>query len=242
MIQSQERKKINMSEFEGKTVLITGAAGNLGSAVARAFQQQGADLILADYDEAGLSAVAEPGQRIQVDLTDESSVQAMLESAVGKASKIDVLANIAGGFTMGPLLHETQSKDWEFMMNLNARSVFYTCKAVVPVMLQQGGGKIVNVSARAANEGKGKMGPYCASKAAVITLTESLAAEHKYNNINVNCILPGTIDTPQNRSDMPDANFSRWVPPAALADVIVFLSSDAARGVTGAAIPVYGQS
>lgn len=109
-------------------------------------------------------------------------------------------------------------------------------------MLQQGGGKIVNVSARAANEGKGKMGPYCASKAAVITLTESLAAEHKYNNINVNCILPGTIDTPQNRSDMPDANFSRWVPPAALADVIVFLSSDAARGVTGAAIPVYGQS
>ena len=86
------------------------------------------------------------------------------------------------------------------------------------------------------------MGPYCASKAAVITLTETMAAEHKHNNINVNCILPGTIDTPQNREDMPSADFSKWVPPAALADVIQFLASDAACCVTGAAIPVYGQS
>ena len=127
-------------------------------------------------------------------------------------------------------------------MNLNARSMFYASKAVVPHMLEQGGGSIISVSARAATEGKGKMGPYCASKAAVITLTESLAAEQKYNGINVNCILPGTIDTPQNRGDMPDADYSKWVPPEALADVIVFLASDAARCVTGAAIPVYGQS
>jgi NAD(P)-dependent dehydrogenase (short-subunit alcohol dehydrogenase family) len=109
-------------------------------------------------------------------------------------------------------------------------------------MLENGGGRIINVSARAANEGKVRMGPYCASKAAVKTLTESLAAENKYDNINVNCILPGTIDTPQNRNDMPDANFDKWVPPAALADVVLFLASDAARCVTGAAIPVYGQS
>jgi NAD(P)-dependent dehydrogenase (short-subunit alcohol dehydrogenase family) len=155
---------------------------------------------------------------------------------------IDVLANIAGGFTMGPLIQETSDRDWDFMMNLNARSVFNTCRSAIPIMLQHGHGRVINVSARAAEQGKGKMGPYCASKAAVRTLTESLAAENKFNNINVNCILPGTIDTTQNRADMPDADFSKWVPPAALADVVLFLASDAARCVTGAAIPVYGQS
>jgi NAD(P)-dependent dehydrogenase (short-subunit alcohol dehydrogenase family) len=127
-------------------------------------------------------------------------------------------------------------------MGLNLRSVFNMCRAVVPVMLDQGGGRIVNVSARAALEGKAAMGPYCASKAGVITLTETLAAENKHNGINVNCILPGTVDTPQNRAAMPDQDHDTWVPPEALADVIVFLASNAARCVTGAAIPVYGRS
>jgi len=231
-----------MSDFKDKTVLITGAAGNLGRAVAAAFHAQDADLILADFDAARLKDIPQPGLRVPVDLTDESSVQALIDKVQAATGRIDVLANIAGGFTMGPPLHETPASDWEFMMNLNARSVFYACKAAVPVMLTQGGGRIINISARAAKQGKGKMGPYCASKAAVITLTESLAAEHKHNHINVNCILPGTIDTPQNRDDMPDADYGKWVPPAALADVIVFLASDAARCVTGAAIPVYGQS
>lgn len=230
------------SEFSDKVVLVTGAAGNLGRAVIAAFASQGTTLVFADYSQEGLDAIEQAGLRVQVDLTNEDSVRAMAEQAVAAYGRIDVLANIAGGFTMGPLLHETDAKDWEFMMNLNARSVFYASKAVLPHMLEQGGGSIVSVSARAATEGKGKMGPYCASKAAVITLTESLAAEHKYNGINVNCILPGTIDTPQNRGDMPDADFSKWVPSAALADVILFLASDAARCVTGAAIPVYGQS
>jgi NAD(P)-dependent dehydrogenase (short-subunit alcohol dehydrogenase family) len=128
------------------------------------------------------------------------------------------------------------------MMDLNARTAFNCCRAIVPHMLAHGGGRIVNVSARAATEGKARMAPYCASKAAVITLTQSLAAEHKHSAINVNCILPGTIDTPQNREAMPDEDHSKWVPPAALADVILFLASDAARCVTGAAVPVYGQS
>jgi NAD(P)-dependent dehydrogenase (short-subunit alcohol dehydrogenase family) len=116
------------------------------------------------------------------------------------------------------------------------------CHEVIPHMLKTNRGRIINVSARAAREGKAKMGPYCASKAAVITLTESLAAEHKLSDININCILPGTIDTPQNRADMPDANFDHWVPPAALADVVAFLASEQARCITGAAIPVFGKS
>jgi NAD(P)-dependent dehydrogenase (short-subunit alcohol dehydrogenase family) len=128
------------------------------------------------------------------------------------------------------------------MLDLNARTAFNTCRAVVPHLLSGAGGRIINVSARAATQGKARMAPYCVSKAAVITLTESLAAEHKHDGINVNCILPGTVDTPQNRAAMPGQDFDKWVPPAALADVILFLASDAARCVTGAAVPVYGQS
>ena len=233
---------MSQTGLKDKVVLITGAAGNLGRAVATVFAGQQAKLALADFSPDGLEDMQVEGLKVQVDLTSEQSVQAMVEQVMNTMGRIDVLANIAGGFTMGPMLHETEARDWEFMMNLNARSVFYASKAVIPHMLEQGGGKIVSVSARAAKEGKASMGPYCASKAAVITLTETMAAEHKHNNINVNCILPGTIDTPQNRGDMPSADFDKWVPPAALADVIQFLASDAARCVTGAAIPVYGQS
>jgi NAD(P)-dependent dehydrogenase (short-subunit alcohol dehydrogenase family) len=176
------------------------------------------------------------------DLIDPVAVETSINEVLAAYRRIDVLANIAGGFHMGPLIQDTGDRDWDFMMNLNARSVFNTCRRVIPVMLEHGGGRIINVSARAAEQGKGRMGPYCASKAAVLTLTESLAAENKFSGINVNCILPGTIDTPQNRAAMPDTEFSRWVPPAALADVVMFLASRAARCVTGASIPVYGQS
>ncbi len=237
-----------MNEFHQRIVVVTGASGNLGRAVAQAFARHGAHIALLDRNTAGCEALiadlsGQASARVfEVDLIDPASTEKAIADVVGAYGGIDVLANIAGGFTMGPLIQDTPDKDWDFMLNLNARSVFHTCRAVIPVMLDNGGGRIVNVSARAAQQGKGRMGPYCASKAAVITLTETLAAENKFDNINVNCILPGTIDTPQNRTDMPDADFSKWVPPAALADVVVFLSSDAARCVSGAAVPVYGQS
>lgn len=237
-----------MTEFTHSVVVITGAAGNLGRAVAQTFATQGAHLALIDRNADGLQTTIEScsGQAsahaFETDLIDPASVGESIAAILDAFGKIDVLANIAGGFRMGPLIQDTEDKDWDFMMDLNARSVFNTCRRVIPAMLDNGSGRIINVSARAAEQGKGKMGPYCASKAAVLTLTESLAAENKFNNLNVNCILPGTIDTPQNRKDMPDADFDKWVPPAALADVVMFLASDAARCVTGAAIPVYGQS
>ena len=237
-----------MSEFKGKVILITGAAGNLGRAVAAAFASDGARIALLDIDESALddARAALPGDAevltVPTNLLDIDSVNNAVERVKSHFGAVDVLANIAGGFTMGPPLHETPDKDWDFMMNLNARSVFNMCRAVVPRMLAAGGGRIISVSARAAREGKARMGPYCASKAAVITLTESLAAEHKHAGINVNCILPGTIDTPQNREAMPDADHDTWVPPEALADVVRFLASEAARCVTGAAVPVYGRS
>lgn len=237
-----------MSEFNHKTIIITGAAGNLGTAVAQTFAAAGANTVLVDIDEERLLQTQRSlpagteSLIIPTNLIDPESVSTMVSQVTETYGRIDILANIAGGFTMGPLIHETEDKDWDFMMNLNMRSVFNCCRASIPAMLENGGGKIINISARAAREGKAKMGPYCASKAAVITLTETLSAENREKDINVNCILPGTIDTPRNREDMPDADHSKWVPPQALADVIQFLASDAARCVTGAAIPVHGKS
>jgi NAD(P)-dependent dehydrogenase (short-subunit alcohol dehydrogenase family) len=237
-----------MSEFNHKTIIITGAAGNLGAAVAQTFAVAGANTVLVDIDEerllqtqSGLPAGTE-SLVIPTNLIDPESVSTMVSQVTETYGRIDILANIAGGFTMGPLIQKTEDKDWDFMMNLNVRTVFNCCRAIIPAMLENGGGKIINISARAAREGKAKMGPYCTSKAAVITLTETLSAENREKDINVNCILPGTIDTPRNREDMPEADYSKWVPPQALADVIQFLASDAARCVTGAAIPVYGKS
>ena len=237
-----------MNEFTQSVVVVTGAAGNLGRAVAQVFAAGGAHLALLDLDAeriAGTLAACKgqaSARAFPADLIDRKAVEHTIDEVLSEFGRIDVLANIAGGFAMGPLIQDTEDRDWDLMMDLNARSVFNTCRRVIPAMLHNGGGRVINVSARAAQQAKGRMGPYCASKAAVLTLTESLAAENKFNNINVNCILPGTIDTPQNRQSMPDADFSQWVPPAALADVVAFLASDAARCVTGAAIPVYGQS
>lgn len=232
--------------FEGKVVIVTGAAGTLAAEVARYFADAGANMSLVDINQDQLArvlsslATASSSISVQADLTDEESVARMVEEVMDRFGTIDVLANIAGGFTMGPRVHETDTKDWDFMLDLNAKSVFLTCRAVIPCMLKSSGGKIVNIAARVANEGKGRMAPYSVSKSAVARLTESLAAEYRNENINVNCIMPGTIDTPVNRREMPDADYRKWVAPAALAEVILFLASDAARAIHGASVPVFG--
>ena len=232
--------------FKGQVAIITGAGGNLGSTVAELFFRAGADLALMDvnFDRLRQSRwwYAKNVSLFTTDLTDVNSVNNSVGQIIKRFKHIDILANIAGGFKMGSLVHETSVADWEFMLNMNAKSVFLMCRATIPHMLKKGEGKIVSVAARAAVEGKAKMAPYCVSKAAVITLTQSLAAEHKMNNINVNCILPGTIDTPQNRIDMPNADFSNWVPTTDLANEILHLCSEQAKGVTGAAIMVQGKS
>ena len=232
--------------FNNQVVVVTGAAGSLGHTVAELFYRAGADLALVDISFEHLQHPrwrhAKNVGLFQTDLTDVNSVNNSVANIIDRFKHIDCLANIAGGFKMGPPVHETSVADWNFMLDMNAKSVFLMCRAVIPHMLAKRKGNIVSVAARAATEGKAKMAPYCVSKAAVITLTQSLAAEHKHNNINVNCILPGTIDTQQNRLDMPDANFSNWVPTTELANEILHLCSEQAKGVTGAAVPVYGRS
>ena len=226
--------------FSGETCLITGAAGNLGRAVAQAFATEGASLILMDLHEEHLRSAyggeAEGKRFALADLRDAQSVVRALPAG----ARIDVLCNIAGGFRMGQPVHETSDDTWDLMLGLNAKSVINCARAVVPGMLAAGRGRIINIGAMAGLSGKANMGAYVASKAAVIRLTESMAAELREKGINVNCVLPSTIDTPQNRKDMPKADPRRWVAPEALADVVLFLASDAARAIHGAAIPVTG--
>jgi NAD(P)-dependent dehydrogenase (short-subunit alcohol dehydrogenase family) len=224
--------------FEGKTVMVTGAAGNLGRAVTDAFSGLGASLVLIDLKGKG----DEEGLFIPTDLLDQKSVAAAVEKAVARFGRIDVLCNIAGGFRMGPPVHETADADWNFLLDLNARTVLHTARAVVPRMLAAGGGKIVNVGAFAAQKGAAQMAAYTASKSAVIRLTEAMAAELREKGINVNCVLPTIIDTPENRAAMPKADPKRWVAPQDLAKVVVFLASDDARAIHGAAHPVTGLS
>jgi NAD(P)-dependent dehydrogenase (short-subunit alcohol dehydrogenase family) len=236
-----------MSDFQNKVIVVTGAAGNLGQAVAQALVRAGARTVLLDRSQARIDALTfgtDAGvlRLGDVDLTDASAVIRAMDRAAGYFGRLDGLVNTVGGFAGGKNVHEDELATWDRMFAVNLRTALVACRAVVPHLLKQQGGRIVNVAARAALTGVPGLGAYSASKSAVIRLTESLAGELKDRNINVNCVLPGTIDTPQNRRDMPKADFSRWVAPAAIADVILFLLSDAARAVSGAALPVYGRS
>jgi len=233
-------------DTQHRTVVVTGAAGNLGRAVAKAFAALGANLVLVDLKREALEAVygVENAQRLfaATNLLDQNQVNQTVAAAMQRFGRIDVLCNLAGGFRMGESVHDSTDQNWDFLFNLNNRTLLHTTRAIVPHMLQAGGGKIINVGAFAAQKGQAQMGLYTASKSVVIRLTESMAAELRTKNINVNCVLPTVLDTPENRAAMPDANPANWVTPEALADVIVFLASDAARAVHGAALPVTGWS
>lgn len=234
---------------EDKNVVITGAAGNLGGAAARAFAGAGANLALIDNRPDRLAELfpdlKEKGGTLLIgntDVTHPASVGKMVDLIMGQWERIDVLLNIAGGYRGGAPVHETSPEDWDFIMNLNAKSVFLVAGAVVPHMIEQGYGKVVNVAASRGLQGTKNNGADSAAKSAVIRLTESLAAELKDHNINVNCIIPRTLDTPANRKAMPNADFSKWASPAQVAEVMLFLASDASSVIQGAAIPVYGRA
>ncbi|MBN1249558.1 MAG: SDR family oxidoreductase [Anaerolineae bacterium] len=236
-------------DFEGRIVMVTGANGNLGSAVARAYAGAGANLVLVGRrKERVAQALPELAGREGVflapdtDLTNAEPVTHTVQAALARFGRIDVLANTVGGYQGGKMIHEMDVESWEHMMALNARSAFIISRAVIPSMLDAGHGKIIHTASRAAVSGSRKAGSYGASKAAVVNLTDTLALELKGQGINVNCVLPGTIDTPENREAMPSADHSRWAAPEAMARIFLFLASEDADPLHGAHIPAYGLS
>ena len=223
------------NEWAGKVAAVTGANGALGRAVVTALTTGGARVLAVDVRFDGAAA---PGvTQLTVDLTDAEATG----RALGAAGDFDVLCNIAGGFTMGEEAADAGAH-WQDMFRLNVETLRNAVRVAVPMMKRRGRGAIVNVGALSAREGRGAMSAYCASKSTVMRLTESLAQELRGHGINVNAVLPSIIDTPANRADMPDADFTKWVSTQDLARVICFLASDAARAVHGALVPVTGLS
>jgi NAD(P)-dependent dehydrogenase (short-subunit alcohol dehydrogenase family) len=245
----QEKAEDMGFDFNNKVVMVTGATGNLGASVARAFLANGANLALIDrgadrlreaYPELADSKDHYLGNC--ADLTNPEDVNDVVQQTVAHFGYIHILVHTVGGYRAGEPLHATSIDTWNFMIDLNARSTFIVCHAVIPHMLSEGKGKIVTIGARPGLRGSSNASAYGAAKSAVIRLTESMAAEYKGQGINVNCVIPGTIDTPENREAMPDADHSSWVTPGSLANAILFLASQLARDVHGAVIPVLGRS
>jgi NAD(P)-dependent dehydrogenase (short-subunit alcohol dehydrogenase family) len=228
-----------------RVAMVTGARGNLGRAAVDAFVAAGSRV--ATFDRAGgVADVPAPvdAQRYAVfaDLLDAASTRAAVDAAFAHFGRIDVLCNIAGGFAMGPPVHEAPDDLWRRMFDLNVMSVVHACRAVVPRMIAAARGSIVNVAAASSARGQANMAAYAVAKNAVVRVTESMAAELRPHGIGVTCVMPTIIDTPENRAAMPDADFSQWTPPEAIAEVVLFLASDAAMIASGCAIPLAGRS
>jgi NAD(P)-dependent dehydrogenase (short-subunit alcohol dehydrogenase family) len=225
--------------MNGKVLVITGALGALGRVVADVALARGARV--AGVDHAPAQAPASP-MRLElggVDLTDPAQATKAIDGAAKHFGKLDALINIAGGFAF-ETVGDGDAKTWQRMFALNVMTARNAAHAALPHLAASGAGRIINVGAMGALQAGSGMGPYAASKAGVHRLTEALAAEWK-GKVTVNAVLPSTIDTPANRASMPKADFAKWVAPEELAEVILFLASDAASAVTGALIPVSGR-
>lgn len=235
-----------MDDFSPASVMILGATGNLGLACANTFKQQGIHTLLVDRSSERLNAeysdwpVGSHTRLGGFDLLSEGAATELFSFVKKDFGPVDVLVNTVGAFRGGLTVQDEERDTWNFLFDVNLYSALNVLRAAVPQMLTNRGGRIINVVSRNALVGAANYAAYSAAKAALLRLSEALAAETKDHNITVNCVIPGTIDTPQNRESMPDADVSRWVTPGAIADVIAFLASNAARAVTGTAIPVYG--
>jgi NAD(P)-dependent dehydrogenase (short-subunit alcohol dehydrogenase family) len=223
-----------------QTVLITGAKGGLGAYVTRAFLESGAAVV---GSARSIAAAEFPGERfagIAADLTSADGAARLVAATIARFGAIDALIHLAGGFAYGGPIHETASAVWDQMMDLNARAAFLLLRAIIPHMRERRAGRIVAIGSRAGVEPQANVAAYAASKAALVSLVRTAALENRGLGITANLILPGTIDTEANRKADPSADRSQWVSPEGIARLALFLASDAAREITGAAIPFYG--
>ena len=235
-----------MSRLEGRYALITGGTGGLGVSVLEEFLSQGAKVVTTYIDQHQLKYAEQVKEKYgasvsfaKADITKTGQTEKLINKTVKKLGRLDILVNIVGGFAMAGIM-ETDDETWERMFNMNLRSVFLMTRAAVPQMKKQKYGRIINIGARPALHGAANMSAYGASKAGVLNLTQSVAAEMKDAGINVNAIIPGTMDTPHNRKEMPKADFSKWVKPIEIAGVISFLCSEEGDSISGAVVPVLG--
>jgi NAD(P)-dependent dehydrogenase (short-subunit alcohol dehydrogenase family) len=223
-----------------KIALVTGANGGLGTHVTKALLDAGASVVglapriqQSDFSHANFTALA-------AEISNLADAKIAADTVIARFGRIDILAHLVGGFAGGSSVAETDDATFQRMFDMNLASTFHMLRAVIPHMRKAGAGRIIAIGSRAAEDPGPGVGAYSASKAAVVSLIRTVAAENKDAGITANVILPGTMDTPANRKDMPGADLSKWVQPASVASLIVWLAGDAGKDVTGAVIPVYG--
>lgn len=226
--------------MKGKIALVTGANGGLGSYVTKALLDVGAAVVgvsrkiqQSEFDSALFTA-------LPAEISTAAGASGAVSSVVDRFGRLDIVVHTVGGFAGGQSIAETDDATFQRMLDVNLNSTFYLLRAVLPTMRKTGKGRIVAIGSRAALEPGPRVGAYSASKAAMVSLIKTVALENKDVGITANVILPATIDTPANRTAMPNADYSKWVQPASIAALIVWLASDNGRDVNGAAIPVYG--
>ena len=235
--------------FSGKVVLIAGGTGGLGQAVTLAFLEEGAQVVVtyrnpkeldAAKSSAGANASSLQGQ--QVDVTNQAAVDELVRNLLAEYGRLDAVVNTVGGYAGGVKLWEMDPKVFDQMLALNLRSGYLLLRAIVPAMIRQKHGTVINVASKAAVDHAAGAAAYAASKAAAVAMMDSVAADLKDTGVRVNSILPSIIDTEINRKAMPNADFARWPKPEEIARVVLFLCSDDAKLVHGAAVPVYGDT
>lgn len=224
-----------MKRLQNKVIIITGATGGLGQAVTAEFLKAGATIVVAERHPS--KNLPDGVQSVRADVTQESDVQGLVNEARAKTGRIDGLINLVGGFAMGRLM-ETSPADWSKMLTLNLTAAFFLSRAVVPTMTDQGSGRVIHIGARAALDPFPGAAAYLISKSGLAAMIKVLALEMAGTGVNVNGVLPTIIDTPVNRQNMPDEDFTKWVKPESIAQLLVFLASDEASSIHGALIPI----
>ena len=232
----------NRHDFSNKIVLVTGGTGALGRSITKAFLESNATVISSYLNdrETGKTNNKSSIQLVKANVTNEEEIEKLVLGVLDKYGRIDILVNVVGAYLGGKTVVELEEKEWDLMMNVNLKSAFLISKHVTRQIISSKYGKIIHVSSITGLHSEGYDSAYAASKSGLIRLVESLSKETKELNINVNCIMPSIIDTEANRKAMPNADFNKWVKPEELANVVLFLSSEEAKTITGAAIPTFG--